>query len=96
VTLAPVCTFGTRTDQIPHDCAGCRREAARLRAEFKAGVRAGRWNREGYTPAEWRRRLATPRDSLRAVYVLGVGVGASGPGTGRSGGLRSGRSPGSP
>lgn len=52
----PVCSFGTPTSTVPHRCAGCDAETVRLLAQFAAKVKAGIYDRWGYTPAEARTR----------------------------------------
>lgn len=55
------CAFGAIWPCDP--CAGCQAESARLSAQFAADVAAGRYDAEGYTPAE--RRAQARKAKLR-------------------------------
>lgn len=63
----PVCSFGTPTSTVPHRCAGCEAETARLSAQFAAKVKAGVYDQWGYTAAEARRRPVKQLDLLTRV-----------------------------
>lgn len=61
--LAPPCSFGIETLagsvhapgwDGPHHCLSCAVEVARGCAQFAADVRAGKFDADGYTPAERR------------------------------------------
>lgn len=47
------CAFGVH-HAVGEPCERCEAETARGIAEFEAGVAAGRWDAQGYTPAERR------------------------------------------
>jgi hypothetical protein len=50
----PRCAFGNEADGGPGHCPACRAECARLMARFRADVKAGKCDSEGYTPSERR------------------------------------------
>ena len=54
INPAVTCAFGAPWPCDP--CAGCVAEADRLSAQFAADVVAGRFDAEGYTPADRRRQ----------------------------------------